>query len=157
MPDLVITKAADGKLAGADDRYERGYARFRAAVAAMQPGDTMRFSFWLPRSPKFHRRHFAMLGKLFESQEQFTDPEMFRAWVEVGAGFCDLLPGPKGRQVAVPRSIAWEKLDDADFAEHHADVVAFVRSQHFARFLWPHLDDMAAGEAVEAILTEFGA
>lgn len=157
MPDLVITKGDDGKLTGADDRYARGYARFRSAVAAMQPGDTMRFSFWLPRSPQFHKRHFAMLGRLFDSQEQFTDADAFRAWVEVGAGFCDLMPGPHGKQVAVPRSIAWEKLDDADFAEHHAEVIAFVRSAHFARFLWPHMDDKAASAAVEAILTEFGA
>ncbi len=157
MADLVLTKAEDGKLHGLTDADERRYAKFIATVREMEPGHTVRFTFKLPRSPQFHRLHFAILAALFKCQDQFTDAEKFREWTQVGAGFCDIVPGPKGKPVAVSKSIAWDALEEADFAEHHAAVIGFVRSVYFSRFLWPHLDDAKGSEMVEAILQEFGA
>jgi hypothetical protein len=155
MADIVLTKGEDGKLRGLTDSDERRYAKFRAKVVGMLVGDTVRFSFKLPRSPQFHKRHFAILGELFKCQEQFVEEEKFREWTQIGAGFCDIYPGPKGKPMAVSRSIAWEKLDDADFAEHHREVMQFVRSVHFTRFLWPHLSDLEGDNMVDAILQEF--
>ncbi len=155
MAEIILTKSEDGKLQGLTDGENRKWDKFRAMVAGLQVGDTVRASFKVPRSPGFHRRHFAILGALFKCQEQFTDFEKFREWTQVGAGFCDTYPGPKGKPVAISRSIAWDALEDADFAEHHASVIDFVRSTHFSRFLWPHLDDIKGGEMVEAVLQEF--
>jgi hypothetical protein len=156
VSSVVIEKGEDGKLRGASEADEKRYAKFRRHVEGMPIGDTMRFTFAVPRSPAFHRRHFAILKSLFAAQEQFTDAEKFREWTQVGAGFCDLLPGPKGKPVAVSRSIAWENLEEAEFAEHHAAVLDFVRSVHFSRFLWPHLSDQQGALMVETILMEFG-
>lgn len=157
MAECIVVKGPDGKLAGMGDKGGRAWGRFLAKVQAMAPGDTMRFSFWLPRSPAFHRRHFAILNRVFEQQEQFDDDGRFREWLQVGAGFCDLLPGPKGKPVAISRSIAWENLDDADFAEHHAAVMAFLRSLHCTRFLWPEWPDLSADKFINDVLSEFGA
>jgi hypothetical protein len=155
VADVVLTRGPDGKLQGMGEKGARQYQRFLAAVKQLQPGDTMRFSFKLPRSPVFHRRHFAILNAVFEQQEQFASPEAFREWVQVGAGFCDLVPGPKGKPVAIARSIAWEALEEADFAEHHAAVVGFLRSTHCTRFLWPHMDDLAADTFIDNLLRSF--
>ncbi len=155
MADIILCRDEAGKLDGLTDADRKRWVKFRSAVAALAPGDTLKASFKLPRSPKFHRFHFAVLAALFACQEQFTDPERFRQWVQIGAGFCDLMPGPKGKPVAISRSIAWENLDEAEFAEHHKAVIEFVRSLHFSRFLWPHLSDQKGSEMVEAILQEF--
>ena len=157
MADVVLTIGEDGKLVGLGEANQRRWAKFLARVKGMMPGDTVKASFSLPRSPAFHRRHFAILHALFDNQEAFTDLDAFRMWVQVGAGFCVLLPGPKGKPVAVPKSIAWDRLDDADFAAHHDAVIAFVRSPHFRAFLWPDAPDADRLAGVEAILEEFGA
>lgn len=155
MAEITLTKTEDGKMAGVTHADQRRWDKFMSRWRAMAVGDTLKASFKLPRSPGFHKRHFKILAELYGAQEQFQDPDRFRQWVQIGAGFCDILPGPNGKPVAVSKSIAWESLDDADFAEHHAAVMVFVRSVHFARFLWPHLGDVAGMQMVEAILMEF--
>lgn len=96
-----------------------------------------------------------MLGVLFDNQEQFAEPEDLRKWIEVGPGHCKFVPGPKGRLVALPLSIAYDSLDDAEFYELHMKVLAFLRTQHATRFLWPEINDIAALAAVNSILQEF--
>lgn len=157
MSDVVLVRGEDGKLQGLGDKGGRAYAKFQQKVRALEIGETLKFSYWLPRSPAFHRRHFAILGAVFGQQEQFADPEKLRMWLQVGADFCDLVPGPKGKPVAMPRSIAWENLDDAEFAEHHADVIGFLRSTHCTRFLWPQWSDLDADTFINNVLMEFGA
>ncbi len=56
--------------------------------------------------------------------------------------------------VAIADSIAWDKLDDADFQEHHEKVIDFLRSPTCTRFLWGHLSDPEQANMIEAILTE---
>jgi hypothetical protein len=144
-----------GKLAGIDEKNQRAYGRFRAKLEKLRPGDTLAFSFALPRSPRMHRYHFALLGAFFSAQEVFRDDDEMRKWVEVGAGFCSFLPGPGGQLVALPKSISWEKLEESDFREHHLKVVEFLRSPYCYRHLWPHLDDAAGELMAETILMEF--
>lgn len=155
MAEILITRDDCGKLVGLDEADQRAYGKFIALIKALVPGECVRLAFWIPRSPKFHKRHFAILSAFFKSQEQFDDREQFRMWVQVGSGHCDFVPGPKGRMVALPRSIAWHKLDDAGFTQHHDDMIRFFRSGHFAQFLWPHLPEHEQGEMVEVILQEF--
>lgn len=155
MAEVTLTKANDGKLRGLTESDQRRWAKFLANTRKMESGDTIKAAFKLPRSKAFHRRHFAILGGLFKAQEQFTEFDRFREWVQIGAGFCDIMPGPKGKPVAVSRSIAWEALEEADFAEHHRAVMDFVRSTYFTRFVWPHLTDLQGDNMVNAILQEF--
>jgi hypothetical protein len=155
MSTVQVTKDSQNKLVGFGEAGERSYARFLAAVKRLEPGELLAFSFKVPRSPKFHRLHFAMLNAFFQAQEQFSDMEQMRKWLEVGAGHCDYVPGPAGRMVALPRSIAYDALDDAGFAEVHEAVKRFLRGRHAQVFLWAHLDESKAAEMVETLLREF--
>lgn len=155
MSKVVLCIDERGKLAGIDEKNERAYGRFRSKLAKMQPGQTLAFEFRIPRSPRFHRLHFVMLTAVFECQEVFTDNERMRKWLEVGAGHCDLMPGPGGELVAVPRSISYEALDDPEFHEVHESVKAFLRTPRAYLYLWPHLGDEGGERMVEAILAEF--
>lgn len=155
MSEVLIYKDETGKLAGWGERGARSYSRFLKAVRELEPGEMLSFNYRVPRSLKFHRLHFAMLKALFDSQEQFNDPEQFRKWTEVGAGHCDFVPGPKGRMVALPKSISYESLDDDEFSTVHENTKAFLRTEHARRFLWPHLDDQQAAEMVDTLIQDF--
>lgn len=155
MSDLVITKGEDGRLKGMGEAGERAYAKWRKAVEALQPGETLRFQWWMPRSRKHHGLFFAKLTALHGMQEQFEDVDKMRQWLTVGAGYADFAPGPTGRMVAFPQSIAWHLLDEADFAELHGKVDQFLWTDHARRFLWPHLSDQQSYEMVETLMQEF--
>lgn len=155
MAKVALRVNDAGKLEGLTPADGRAYARFKKKLGLLRPGDTISFEHRFPRSPKFHRLHFAMLGLLFDNQEQFANPEDLRKWVEVGAGHCQFVPGPGGRLVALPLSIAYDSLDDSEFYEHHIKVLAFLRSTAATRFLWPQMDDRAAGQAMNGLLEEF--
>jgi len=57
--------------------------------------------------------------------------------------------------IAVPKSIAYDKIDDSDFRVLHDKVVNFMRSERCRRFLWGHLMDAQTHDTVEAILESF--
>ena len=156
MAEVIVTKDDAGKLVGMGDKGQRAWDRFVRATRELQPGDTLRVDFKIPRAPGPHKQHFKLLHALFDQQDQYVDFERFREWVQVGAGFCDIVPGPKGRPVAHARSISWERLEEADFEAHHREVVAFLRSTHCTRFLWPHLGDLKADELMNNLLAVHG-
>ena len=155
MPTVQLVKDNTGKLAGFGEAGQRAYGRFLAKVREMEIGEMLAFSFKIPRAPKFHKLHFVMLKALFDSQEQFDTEYQFRKWAEVGAGHCEFVPGPKGRMVALPRSIDYESLDDVEFSEMHEAVKAFFRSKHAQSFLWPHLSEQDQMNMVAEILDQF--
>lgn len=155
MSEVVIVMGEDRKLQGFGENGRRRYGRWLAKVRNMQPGETLHFSWKEPRSLKFHRMFFGMLGDLFDRQEQFAEVDQLRAWLTVGAGYCEFVPGPTGRMVALPKSIAFERLDDTEFHALVDAVWMFLRSPHAARFLWPHLEPMVAQESIEQVLVGY--
>lgn len=157
MAKITLRMSDSGKLEGLTPADVRAYARFRDDMAGLSPGDTITFEYRVPRSPRFHRRHFALLGLFFDNQGRFDDPVSFRKWIEVGAGHVQFVPGAYGELVAIPLSIAYDALDDTEFFTLHQNVVAFLRSAHAARFLWPDVPVAQAAEAVEVLFLEFKA
>lgn len=155
MSAVVLVKGEDGKLHGHGQRGERAYAKFRGRVESMQPGDTVHFDWREPRSLPHHRLFFGKLGALMDMQEQFDDDEELRKWLTVGAGYCKFVPGPNGRMVALPLSIAFHNLDEADFSELHSKVDAFLWTDHARRFLWGHLTNQQTYDMVDQLMTRF--
>lgn len=156
MAELVVTKGEDGRLAGMGEKGERAFRRFVRATQELQPGETLKLAFKIPRAPGPHKHHFKLLHAIFDQQDQYIDFDRFREWVQIGAGFCDIVPGPKGKPVAHARSINWESLEEADFEQHHRDVVAFLRSTHCTRYLWPQMTDLQADTLMNNLLAVYG-
>lgn len=157
MSSVVIRKTADGAWQGVSEADEQRWQRWRIATMKAQAGETMRFEWRLPRSPRHHGLFFAQLGALFARQEQFDTPDKLRAWLTVGAGYCDFYPGPTGRMVAVPRTIKWEAMDETEFSELHTAVNTFLWTDHARQFLWPHLKPQQTYDMIDQLLTEFSA
>lgn len=155
MSDCVVYRAEDGKLAGFGAKGSKRWVQFCEQIAQLGIGETMQFSWRLPRSPSHHRMFFAKLGALMDIQEQFDTDERLRAWLTVGAGYADFVPGPTGRMVALPQSIAFDKLDEVAFTDLHQRVDAFLWGDHARRFLWPHMSDLESYDMVAEFFGRF--
>ena len=132
-----------GVFKGWSQTDERGWRKIWKRLSALEPGEFAEIEFVIPRSAPFHRRHFAILSAVFDAQERFADFEMLRDWITVGAGWVEWCAGPKGGVVPIPRSISYAKADQAQFEDYHGKVIAFLRGQHAAPFLWRHLGNDA--------------
>ena len=130
------------------------WRKFWNRVMGMEPGEIANVEMVFPRSGPFHRRHFAMVNAVFDVQERFESPEQFVNWLKIGAGHIDWVPGAKGGIVPLPKSISYAKADQAQFEQYHRAVVAFLRGEHAAKFLWRHLGDQA-DEMMNSILEGF--
>lgn len=179
MAAITITRRDDGKLDGFTRTDQRAYAHYRKAIEELEVGELFTFSVWFPRNPTFHKFHFAVLNAFLEAQERFDDLDEFRRWLYVGAGYADFVPAPSYMAdvierlpkavrgilrklliheldlIAVPKSIAFDRIDDADFRVLHDKVVNFMRGSRARRYLWPHLSDDKTHDTVEAILESF--
>lgn len=146
-----------GIVDGLGDRGRKQWRRFINGLTRLEPGEMVQIHTRKPRSGPFHRRHMALEQRVFEAQERFDlfDP-VFRDWLKVGAGFCEWVPGPKGGVFPVPKSIAYDQLEDNDMRDFHERVIAFLRTEHAGRTLWKHLPPAGRTEMVESLLGEFG-
>lgn len=78
-----------------------------------------------PRNIRFHRKYFALLGVGRDMADTELNAEQFRAYVTAGAGYCDFIEGKEG-MVAVPRSISFAAMDEAEFARLYSDTLDFI-------------------------------
>ncbi|MFC4923601.1 hypothetical protein [Delftia deserti] len=155
MTKLVLTKDQQGKLCGMDPAGQRAYGRFKAAVAALEPGQTMAFNYRLPRSPKHHAFFFAKLQRLLDRTEAFTDLDKLRAWLTLGAGYAYFVPGLDGKPNAIPQSLDFDCMDENEFCELHRAVDAFLWTGHAQAVLWPALDVHQRWACMESFMGGF--
>lgn len=155
MTAIVITKNEHGKLDGIDQKAQRAYAKWRRLVADLAPGQTLAFSYRMPRSPEHHRFFFAKLNGLLERTEAFDDLDKLRYWLTMGAGYCDFVPGIDGQPNAIPKSLDFAGMDETEFSELHRQVDNFLWTSRAQAILWPHLDEFARYKSVEDFLRGF--
>ena len=77
------------------------------------------------RNLAFHRKFFALLGVGLDMCDTEFNAEQFRAVCITGAGHCDYVEH-KGTMVAIPRSISFAKMDEAEFETLYQDVLTFI-------------------------------
>jgi len=142
VTSLVIFKDDNGRLDGFGDRGRRAWAKFRKIITDLEVGETMGFSYQLPRSPQHHRFFFARMQALLDRQEAFADLDHLLIFLKVGAGFVEFMPGPGGQLVAIPKSIAWERLEEQDFIEVKRQIWDFLWTDVAQTSLWPDLSAM---------------
>ena len=76
------------------------------------------------RNYEFHKKYFALINCAWEYQNERVQThfkesvELFRKTVEISAAHCDLVYSIERKEwVEVPKSIAFEKLSEADFQD----------------------------------------
>jgi hypothetical protein len=142
---------------GLSDTDKKSWRRFWNWINKAGSGEIFSIETWTPRNSRFHRMHMVLETQVFKSQDRIANFESFRAWLKIGAGFTDWLPGPKGGIVPVPKSISYKKCDEEMMRQFHDDAIAFLRTPAAQKCLWPHLSPAKAEEMIETILAEFKA
>jgi len=87
------------------------------AMDRIKIGEGVRVKWSKSRNPGNHRRFFAFIRAVFDMQEHFEDPEMLRKWLLMKAGFVDTAVAPNGTVMFLPRSMAWDKMEEPEFQE----------------------------------------
>lgn len=117
-----------------DDDYEE--------KKKLKLGETYSVEIKLVRNVDFHRKYFALISYSWEfltEQEQvtFRSKENFRKYLEISAGHCDIFYHPKLQDfVEVPKSIAFDKMDNAAFSdlyERVKDVIFAIIGERVSR------------------------
>lgn len=101
-------------------------------------GETYKAKITLVRNAKFHRKYFALIKLAWEYQNERTvahfrnDVELFRKTVEIAAGHCEPVFNIELKSwVDIPKSIAFDKMDEAAFS----DLYERVKDVIFSTFL----------------------
>ncbi len=171
MSEITLAKRTDAELTqqqkdvlrlalfemidGLSESDQKSWRRFWNWILKAGSGEIFSIETWTPRVGWFHRKHMAMESKVFKAQERIKNFEQFRCWLKIGAGFVDWMAGPKGGVVPVPRSISYKKCDEDTMRNFHDDAVAFLRTEHAQKYLWPHLSPFMAEQTMEAVLGGF--
>lgn len=114
----------------------------KQAALKIKKGQAVEVSVKVLRNYKLLRKFFSMLNTAWEfldeaQQEYFNNSkEVFRAVLTSEAGYCDrVYSKTRGEWIDIPKSIAFDKMDEAEFDKLYEDVVNVV----FKLFL-PHVD-----------------
>lgn len=107
----------------------------------------------LVRNPKFHRLFYALVNLSWEylserHQRGFKDNvELWRKYLISAAGYVDVFYSPQLKQyVEYPKSISFEKMDEAEFKDLYDRVLDIVLSV---------LKDRVGKEEFDAMLNNF--
>lgn len=160
QPDLEITEAEKeaarkvmfGLVDGLGERGRKQWRRLWNNLMRLEPGEMVEVTTKQERVGPYHRKHMLMESRVFEAQERFELFEAFRDWLKVGAGHCDWYPGPRGGIFPVPKSIAYSRLEQGAMEVFHDNAVAFLRTEHACRTLWPAASVTQRIELIEGIL-----
>lgn len=93
-------------------------------------GDDVKCKVTKPRNLKFHCKFFAMIAATFDMQDEFETKAQWRAVVIAGAGYCDFVKGKDGQLVAIPKSIAFHRMDETEFERLYQDALTFICSRY---------------------------
>lgn len=150
----VARRVVFGMIDGLGEVGRKKWRRFFNGLLRLQPGEMVEIRTNKERSGPFHRRHFGIEQAVFDAQDRFTVFDQYLYWIKVGAGWVTWAAGPKGGVVPIPRSVSYAKAEEDEFRQFHDQVIEFLRGEHAARYLWPHLKDRA-DEMMNSILEGF--
>lgn len=105
--DIFLTRTLAG-LVPADDQAKE-------VVRKWKMGETLKCSVRKPRDYQNHKHYFALLNLTFANQDKYTSFEHFRKAVQIAAGHVDELITLEGELLLMPKSIAYDALDEVEF------------------------------------------
>ncbi|MCP9290038.1 DUF1367 family protein [Gracilimonas sediminicola] len=90
-------------------------------------GEPIMIKYSKVRNPRHHRKYFAFFNKVYENlpehlESNWPDVNSFRKAMEMYSGFFTETINLKGERFLMPKSIAYEKLDEMAFSELHNKV-----------------------------------
>lgn len=140
---------------GATDKDTKAWRRYWRAMNEAGSGEYFSIRLERQRHSWRHRKHMKLITEVFKAQERMDDFDQFRIWLKVGSKFVDWLPGPTGGVFPIPKSISYDNCSEDEFIAFHDGIVDFLRSEHAAKYLFPHSPIFLAEDGIEKILAKY--
>lgn len=134
MAEILLEKKY-GVLIPADEDSE-------SIVQSMAQGKAIRCKFSFPRNVGNHKRFFAFVRLAFDAQEFFDNIHHFRKWLIMKSGHYTTIQTPKGKVIFDADSIAWDKMDEAQFKTVFNDCVQAYINQFGERVTQSQLEEI---------------
>lgn len=97
-----------------------------------ETGEVVCSEFRKPRVGWHHRQIFGMLRFVFEAQERFGNPEALRRHLALQTSFViEDIDRATGELVRIPRSWAYNDMDELEFTQLHAELVPVILREFF--------------------------
>lgn len=141
-------------LRGMDTRSQRRLTRLLAQLSRAEPGEGFQLFRMEERSGPFHRRHRAVLERLYAHQERFSNIDALHDWIKFKTYFVTWGEGKRGQPLPVPRSTEFAKCSEDDMREFHGRMVDLLHDPATQRHLWRHLKAPARAAMVDAVLAD---
>lgn len=144
----VLSRVLFGIFQGADDLHNRRWRRVWSRVFA---GQDLHFIPLVERSGRYHRRHMAIEGVVFDHQDGFTSKRAFRDWLKTGAAFGRWVATDAGL-VFEPASVSYDECSDDEMREFHEDAIEFLHTTHALEVLWPAMAPDQRDQTLQLLL-----
>ena len=127
MSEMTLVKLPDGGLQGLSNLDKIAYAKFKARLKNLEPGELCEITTKLPRNGKFHRKFFMMLTigfdywftgskqKTYKGQAVTKNFDYFRDDVLILAGHYEQTFGIDGKLKLIAKSISFASMDQPEF------------------------------------------
>lgn len=112
---LLFAKDRLGKLAPVDEAGE-------AALRGLSAGEIVSVEIKRPRNVQMHRLYWALVTLVWQNQERYPTPEDLHSALKVAAGLRTQVTLPDGTVGFIPGSIAFHKMDQAEFSAFYSRV-----------------------------------
>ena len=134
---------------GMDQANDRRWRRFVRALFNAEPGEGFQLYRLEQRSGPFHRRHRAILERLFEVQERYPNVDALHDYLKLKCWFVEWVDGkPK------PRSTSFDTCSEDEIRELHDRIVHLLHDPHVQRKLFPQVPARLRAEMVDAVLAD---
>lgn len=77
------------------------------------------------RNPAFHRKFFALISLIYHNQSRFRSIEELLDVIKVMVGHANVVE-KDGKEIYIPKSISFAKMDELEFQAFYDRVITFV-------------------------------
>ena len=102
MPSILLRRHLGSLKPVNRDAYE--------FIEKIKPGQIVRGDLKRVRNPRQHALYWAAINLCFEHQERYATRQQLHNAIKVAVGYYDEQPGPGGRTLTVPKSIAFGNM-----------------------------------------------
>jgi len=95
------------------------------ALKAIPNGEIVKVKWSRPRNLKHHRLYWALMSILWQNQSRYATIEELSDVVKCWTGHCTVIQG-NGREIRIPKSISFAKMDQTEFSQYWDRVVEFA-------------------------------
>lgn len=81
------------------------------------------------RNPKFLRKYFALLTLGHENQDNIAEFEIYRMIMIMKSGYVQYATGKDGKTYPLPKSIAFDKMDEDGFEKLYKATLAIIAKE----------------------------